>query len=162
MENLIRDKLSKSKTGKKRSDMSCEKNIKSKLNLEKVHDIRKKYLSGKFCANDLAIQYGVTEGTILFIINNKTWKDENYAIHLDYVEKIKKYHKYVSFDNNRYKRDNCGENNPRSKLTWKIVNEIRIEYEKNGFSSTCKKYSNIPKSTICKIIYKQTWKEQKI
>ena len=51
-----------------------------------------------------------------------------------------------------------GSKNPASKLTWKIVDEIRKEYKK-GYStheSLAKKY-NISSSTIGRLLRRETW-----
>jgi hypothetical protein len=55
-----------------------ENNYNSKLNQEKVDNIRKKYKTGKFSYDILAKEYGVVKSTIAQIIKYKTWnKNEN-------------------------------------------------------------------------------------
>lgn len=45
-----------------------------------------------------------------------------------------------------------------AKLNDNIVLQIRDFYKKNNLKSTILLFKNIPKSTICKIVYRQTWK----
>lgn len=68
-----REKISK--TRKERKIGIGENNPNSKLNWEKIREIRKKCLG--FSSLKLAKEYGVGKATILRIINNKTWKIEN-------------------------------------------------------------------------------------
>lgn len=49
------------------------KHHRSKLNDDDVREIRKLYAIGKITLKQLAIQYGVHEETIGYIIRNKTW-----------------------------------------------------------------------------------------
>ncbi len=54
----------------------------------------------------------------------------------------------------------CGENNKNSKLTWKLVNKIRLEYLENVITQKqlAKKY-NIPKTTVGDILRNETWRD---
>ena len=80
-------------------------------------------------------------GTIGYILSNRNWKDENY----------KPVHKDV----------NKGENNPRSKLTWEIVNEIR-KSRKRGvkFRELSEKYG-LSTGHISDIVTNKRWKDGK-
>jgi len=51
-----------------------------------------------------------------------------------------------------------GSRNPASKLTWKIVNEIRAEYAKGyaTYDSLAEKY-NVSSSTIGRLLRRETW-----
>jgi group I intron endonuclease len=95
----FRDKVAKSKVGKKRPDMvekgklragthaseetkmkmslshAGEKGSLAKLTRDKVYDIREKYATGEYFYKDLARQYGVSIHTIFAIIKRKTWKE---------------------------------------------------------------------------------------
>jgi hypothetical protein len=57
-------------------DIKGEKNPNSKLTLEDVREIRKKFENKRGDYIRLAKEYSVTPGTIRKIINNITWKDE--------------------------------------------------------------------------------------
>jgi hypothetical protein len=57
-----------------RINKSGESHPNSKLNFEKVSEIRSKYESGLFTLLNLANEYGVGFKNISKIVNNKTWK----------------------------------------------------------------------------------------
>lgn len=63
---------SKKKMSKKRKG---ELAWNSKLTLEQVYEIRKKYIPRKYSQYKLAEEYGVTRGCIGMIINNKSWRE---------------------------------------------------------------------------------------
>ena len=65
MNDLVRDKMSKSKQG--------EKHSRSKLTDAQVIEIRKNYSFRKNTCKKLALQYNVCEHTILYILNRRTW-----------------------------------------------------------------------------------------
>lgn len=51
--------------------------IKTKLNMEKAKEIRKKYKTGKFLYKVLAKEYGVSVSVICCVVNNKSWKENS-------------------------------------------------------------------------------------
>lgn len=154
-----RAKVSRSKMGKKRPDVSerlknveryGEKNPKAKLDWEKVKKIRKLYLSGIYDSVELAKIYDVYYGTIMHIIYNRTWADKNYIVD---ENKIK-----VAQSKN-FGKNAAGEKNAHCKLTWEVVCDIRKMY-KGGVNVLYihKKYSYVSKNTIYSIIKYRTWK----
>lgn len=55
-----------------------ENNGSSKLTQEEVNEIRNLYNTGEYSYEMLAAMFGLAKSTISLIIENKTWKDENY------------------------------------------------------------------------------------
>lgn len=93
-----------------------------------------------------------------YAVNHKNGiKSDNNVNNLEivtYSENSK--HSYYILNNKI--RPKSGEEHPLAKLNNKIVLEIRNYRLTNSLKDTCVKFNNIPKSTICKILYKRTWK----
>jgi len=151
-----RRKLSESKMGTKRPDLSernkrvkyfGEKNPKSKLNWEKVKEIRDKYLSGKFTSVKLGKEYGVAPNTILGIIENKSWKNDDYNVDFDKIREIK-----------RRNLSGKGGNNYGARLSWDRVEKIRSKYLSGNFSLSklATKYE-VSKDVISRIVNNKFW-----
>jgi group I intron endonuclease len=126
-----------------------EKSPTVKLTWELVGEIRKKYKTKNYKQEQLADEYKVSKGCIEGIINNRTWKDDNYSHKRFFCSKGK------------------GENNNQAKLTWIQVREIREKYEIKNENGK-RKYSqqklaneyNIGESTISTIILNESWVEK--
>jgi hypothetical protein len=52
-----------------------ENNNNSKLSAQQVKEIRSKYISYKYSAKKLALEYNVSESCITHILNNTSWKE---------------------------------------------------------------------------------------
>ena len=64
--------------GKTHTEEAIEKmreTAKRKLSWADVRKIRKQYVSGEYSQQKLANVYGVSQGTIFKIVNNRTWKE---------------------------------------------------------------------------------------
>ena len=68
------DMVIKGRSGGPRYAMTGTQNHNSKLNDEKVKEIRESYKSGSMDQYELARKYGVTQSTIGYITRNKTWR----------------------------------------------------------------------------------------
>lgn len=58
----------------RRAKQDGERNHNSKLSKSEISSIRKKYLSGNFTQNELAMEYGVSQVHISRIVNLKSWE----------------------------------------------------------------------------------------
>lgn len=106
---------------------------------EDVHKIREEYINDKkITMHELSKKYNVMRDVIENIINNKTYKDNNYTVPI-------------------YKSGKEGEHNSHAKLNWEKVNEIRKKY-KNGSSyhKLAEEYSVSDENIGC-IIRNVTW-----
>ncbi len=108
------------------------------LTLKQVNEIRELYRSRKCNQKQLSLMYNIYQGNISDIINNKTWKDENYK------------HVYIS--------GREGELNWSSKLTWYEVNIIREKYYKYGIrvGQLCREFG-VTDGAIYKILHNLSW-----
>jgi hypothetical protein len=133
MFNKGRDRCSHNQNG--------EDNPNTNLTWELVNKIRKEYFENDISMDMLGKKYGITHSTIGFIIDNKTWHDENYKPFL--MRNIK-----------------C-EKSAWSKLTWKKVDEIRQKYktEKTVMRNLAKEY-NMSSGTICQILNNEIWYDE--
>lgn len=124
---------------KKRSNkLKGEQHGRSLLNWEQVNEIRELYLTRKYDQNQLSLKYDMSQSNISDILNNKTWKDENYIpIHITGKE---------------------GELSWSSKLTWSKVNIIREKYYKYGIRTCqlCKEF-DVSDGAIYKILHNLSW-----
>lgn len=58
-------------------NLKGDKSHVAKLNWTQVHEIREKYKPFEYSFNKLAKEYNVSKSNIMYIIQNKTWKEEN-------------------------------------------------------------------------------------
>lgn len=114
-----------------------------KLNWIIIQEIRYKYNEKEITIKDLAIEYNINRRTIYDIINNLSWKREDYN------------------NNRKLFFNNIGENNSNAKLNWEIVKEIRKRYNEEDIpmNMLAKEY-NISKSQISNIINNKSWIEK--
>ena len=116
-----------------------ENNPSVKLSWDIVNAIREDYNTGRYSYRELRNKYGISD--VQQIINNKTWKDENWI---------------------KLKKDNifshAGETNPSAKLSWDAVRAIREDYKTGNYSyKDLKKKYNI--SYISEIVRNKAWAE---
>lgn len=106
---------------------------------EKVDQIRQKYISDKnITMRELGKEYNVTECIIEYILNNKTYVDENYKVPT-------------------YKSGKEGEHNSHAKLNWKKINEIRERHRNGEMMTKLAKEYNVERHTISSIVKNKTW-----
>ena len=136
-------KLSSERKEKIKQQVGKENNPNSKLTQKQINEIREGYIKNKYSVKMLTNKYNVGKSCIRRIIDNESWKDENY-VPCTKKENFKK------------------ENNPAARLTLKQVSEIRKLYKsnkKNTLKFLAKKYS-VAFCTIHKIIQNKTWKKE--
>jgi group I intron endonuclease len=75
-----------SKEANKKKGIFGEKNYNAKLNWEKVHEIREKYLTGAYSLGLLAKEYKVDRSIIHGVVGNRQWKDETLSD--EYFKKV--------------------------------------------------------------------------
>lgn len=110
----------------------------SKLNWKQINEMRKLYLTRKYTQKQLSLMYNSASSNIDSILNNKTWKDENYIpIHIDGKE---------------------GERCRFSKLTLDKVYIIREKYYKYGIrvGQLCREFG-VTDGAIYKILHNLSW-----
>jgi len=110
----------------------------SKFTWKQVNEIRKLYLTCNYTQKQLSLMYNSSGGNIDSILNNKTWKDENYVpIHISGKE---------------------GERSQSAKLTWIQIKEIREKYYKDGVrvGKLCKEF-DVTDGAIYKILHNLSW-----
>lgn len=117
------------------------------LTKDKVNLIRFYYLTKIKTTPELCKLFKICSHSILNIVKNKTWKDDEYEV----VSKSK------FFTLGKYFR-NKGHTNGNSKLTYPIANLIRDLYEKHEYSSLkLAKIFGVAKGTILSILHNRTW-----
>ena len=110
-----------------------------KLIWNDINKIREKYTTEKITMDKLSEYYNVSKTNIDDILNNRIWKDSNYTPSI---------------------RNNIGENNPISKLTWKQVKEIRELYNNGQYSQNkLAEMFGVHRWTIQNLINNETWKD---
>lgn len=114
----------------------------SKLTGEQVRDIRNLFNTEKKSLHEIAIQYGVSDGTIALLLKNKTHKDET----------------YIQSADTRRSQGKSGESNNDAKLTVTEVLSIRSDYASGNFTykSLSKKYK-VSQTAIRFVIIRKTW-----
>lgn len=106
---------------------------------EKVDEIRRKYIIDKnITMRELGKEYSVAEDVIENIINNKTYKDDNYTVPT-------------------YKSGKEGEHNSHAKLTWEIVDDIRKRYRKGEMVNNLAEEYKVDRHSVSNIIHNRTW-----
>lgn len=143
------EELKKKLSEKKKGHWTGDKNPLAKLSWEIVNNIRNDYKTGHFSSRQLAKKYDVDKSNILFIVQNKTWIDENYTPPEKNLKKVQK--------------SSCDEEeHPSSKLTWELVDQIRNEYKNSKVTMKflAEKY-NLSIGYLCRIINKQVWSDKK-
>ena len=114
-----------------------EDNGRAKLIWEKVRDIRRKYENEKTSPTvSLAKEYSVADVTILAILKNEIWIDENYKlVHI---------------------RGQEGQGSHFVKLTWFVVNEIRKKHKNGEIISELSREYKVSWATIKRIVINKT------
>lgn len=117
----------------------------AKLNWQAVNDIRKRYATGGVSAKVLAKDYGVSSGTIYWIVNNKIWQTAQTR-------------RIIRPDN--YSK---GEHNPRAKLNWQSVHEIRQRHKTKTLSinKLAKEYAVSPR-VVWSVVHNKSWREKEV
>jgi group I intron endonuclease len=123
----------KRKIGKK-----GESNSFSKLKLEEVKSMREEYNNTVVTLQQIAEKYNIALTTTSAIINNKSWKDPNYALQSNICK---------------------SERRSQAKLTLQIAEEIRREYKTGEISQEdlAKKYG-VARACIQAVLNYRTWK----
>lgn len=123
------------------ADVTGENNPNSKLNWIDINEIRRKHDNLRTKTRVLSIEYNVSEGEIIRIVNNEVWMDSNYKP--------------------LHRTGHEGENSSTAKLTWKEVNNIRERYFRYNIkmSQLAEEY-NVSENTIHKIIHNKTWVDE--
>lgn len=125
-----------------------ENNSLARLTGEKALKIRTEYLFAGMTAYELARQFNVSPATIYNVINNKTWKDNEYNL-------IKNSKFFQEIKRLNYNRGNKNHNSP---LIEKDVLKIREMYKNREHSSVeLAKIFNVSKFTIISILNRKTW-----
>jgi group I intron endonuclease len=114
----------------------------SKLTGDQVRDIRNLFNTEKKSLHEIAIQYGVSDGTIAMLLKNKTHKDET----------------YIQSADTRRSQGKSGESNNGAKLTVTEVLAIRSDHASGNFThkALADKYKMSP-NAIGFIIRRKTW-----
>jgi group I intron endonuclease len=122
-----------------------------KLTWSQVREIREKYLSGKYRYEDLSKEYEVSQSSIGDIISNKCWKDGTLS------------EEYYSRIFNVASSSRSGVKNPRAKLTWGNVREVREKYltGKYTYGDLSEEYG-INSNNIRNIIFNRAWKDENL
>ena len=124
----------------KNGRLSGEGNGRSKITQSDVDEMRLESTTRKTGDTPWG-KYGISRGQYDQIIHNRSWKDPD--------------NKCVP---NTIRNRPSGENNPRAKLNWGTVNEIRTNH-KNGSAGTSPwKNYGVHKVTYGSIINNETWK----
>lgn len=118
-----------------------ERNNNAKLNITEVKEIRKIYAIGKLSHRQLAKKYGVNTPAIYKIVNNVSWKDENYN--------PPKFDKIINKDKFR------------KKISYKIAEKIRENHKMGQSISNLVNRYKISYGTICLILRGKIWKKIK-
>jgi len=131
-------------TKEQKKKISGENNSGSKLIRGQINEIRELYKSGECTQKQLAEKFGVERETVGKIIRNERWGEEGYC--------------FKSKDRSQYILR--GERHPASKLTWKMVEEIREIYKtgKHTQRELAKRYE-ICRDTVKKVINNLIWKD---
>ena len=154
------------KFSKERIETSTKKNKNIKLSYDIAKEIRREYIIEEKTSRELGKKYGVGYKLILQIVNNKIWIDETY-IPLTKKQSIEKRNKKLrnnkkratyKHKKQRIKGARAGQTSSLSKLTWKIVKEIRekVNNENKTYKELSKEYQ-ISQSQIGKIIKNERW-----
>jgi DNA invertase Pin-like site-specific DNA recombinase len=114
---------------------SGEKNPAARLSWEIVREIRALHAEGKHTFVQLAEFYGCSNTAVEFVIQNKSWIDENYHYIVD-----------------------KSANAPLTKLSWEIVRDIRRRYSNGNISQAllAGEYG-VDKSTVKRIVQNRIW-----
>jgi hypothetical protein len=138
MDQEHKDKISIAKSGENSST--------AKMTWLQVNAAREEYKTDTISIQQLAEKYNLGLTPMRLLIFNKTWVDPNYNI--TEAEKI------LTKNTAR-----TGDRNPRSKLTWDKVNEIRAYMKDNPNASDldiAQKY-NMNRSSITYLRLNKTW-----
>lgn len=112
----------------------------SKLTWKKINEIRKIYKTSSLKMGEIAKIYNLSLSHTTSIINNKTWKDENYNPPKGYEKSNKR---------------------SQSKLDIKLVNEIRRKYSTNNYSqSRLANEYDVSRATVQAVVNGRSWKEE--
>jgi len=111
----------------------------AKLSKELVKEIRDRYRSSDLSVAQLAEDYNVTPSNLMYILNNKTWKDDTYS------KKVEP-------------KQRRGSVAPRAGLTEDQVKAIRVEFASGGITGKqlAQKYST-GISAIKHILARRSW-----
>jgi len=147
-------KISKSRIG----ITAGENNPKAKLTWEIVRQIREKYKLG-FTKISISRDIGISASNIEKIINNKSWYDTLYEF-VEVSDGRRTRSKETIEKQKQTRKKNgklIGENNPKAKLTWEIVNKIREEH-RTGLPTSClSEKFEVCWSTINRILNNKSW-----
>lgn len=104
-------------------------------NYDIAEDIRNIYNIGGITQKELSNEFGISQGEINCILQNKQWKDKEYKIGNKHLENLR-----------------------TAKLTWEKVNEIRQRGNKGEKASKLAKEFDVSFSTINRILKNKIWK----
>jgi group I intron endonuclease len=122
-------------------EISKRKRIDSRatLNWEQIKKVRDLYRVGNFTQKEIAEKFNISRGYIQRVLENKNKYDKLYI----YVKK-------TNLQN--------GENNPRAKLTWEQVKEIRNLYKTgNYFRKDLAEKFNVSEGCVQDIVKNRNW-----
>jgi hypothetical protein len=132
-------------------------NAVSKLNMEQAEEIRKKYNTGRYTRSQISKEYGIAVVTISRVLNYKIWR---YNGNLSQEEKEKYIQEKNKIGGSNKKKSFSGSNNPKSKLSFEIAEEIRKKYNTGNYSQgRLSKEYKVGKHTIRMIIKNIYWRE---
>ena len=121
-----------------KSKLAGENSPCSKLTWLQVREMREEYPKGGTTHAQLAKRYGVSTQTIQCVLENKTWKSDEY-------------------DYKPHNLQNSGENS-NAKLVWGDIEKIRERYRGGDKCSEIAKDYNMKYSAIRKIVTNKTWR----